>query len=59
MNMQEERRRETESDQEPPEDRPDEPGAEGGSKSPSADKLPGAPADDDAPLGDTDQHSDA
>ena len=29
------------------------------SESPSADKLPGAPADDDAPLGDTDQHSDA
>ena len=57
--MHEERRRETESDQAPPEDRPDEPGAEGGSKSPSADKLPGAPADDDAPLGDTDQHSDA
>jgi hypothetical protein len=43
----------------PPEDRPEEPGAEGGSQSPSADKLPGAPADDDAPVGDTDQHSDA
>jgi hypothetical protein len=55
--MHDERRRETESDREPPEDRPDEPGAEGGSKSPSADRLPGAPADDDAPLGDTDQHS--
>jgi hypothetical protein len=40
-----------------PEDAPDEPGAEGGSESPSADRLPGAPADDDAPLGDTDQHS--
>jgi hypothetical protein len=46
-------------DPETPEDRPDEPGAEGGSKSPSADKLPGAPADDDSPLGDTDQHSKA
>lgn len=43
-----------------PEDRPDEPGAEGGSQSDSADKLPGAPSqDDDSPLGDTDQHSSA
>lgn len=42
---------------EAPEDRPDEPGAEGGSQSEAADKLPGAPADDDSPLGDTDQHS--
>ena len=41
----------------PEEDRPGEPGAEGGSQSPAADKLPGAPADDDSPLGDTDQHS--
>ena len=41
-----------------PEDIPEEPGAEGGSESPAADKLPGAPAADDAPLGDTDQHSD-
>jgi hypothetical protein len=40
-----------------PEDIPEEPGAEGGSQSPAADKLPGAPADDDSPLGDTDQHS--
>lgn len=41
-----------------PEDRPEEPGAEGGSKSPAAHKLPGLPAsDDDSPLGDTDQHS--
>ena len=40
-----------------PEDVEDEPGAEGGSDSPSADRLPGMPADDDAPLGDTDQHS--
>jgi hypothetical protein len=41
----------------PPEDIPGEPGAEGGSDSPAADKLPGAPASDDAPVGDTDQHS--
>ncbi len=40
-----------------PEDIPEEPGAEGGSQSPAADKLPGAPADDDSPVGDTDQHS--
>jgi hypothetical protein len=42
-----------------PEDRPGEPGAEGGSDSPAADSLPGEPADDDSELGDTDQHSDA
>jgi len=43
-----------------PEDRPGEPGAGGGSASPAADRLPGAPAsDDDSPVGDTDQHSDA
>ena len=42
-----------------PEDRPDEPGAEGGSSG-SQDVPPGAPhKDDDSPLGDTDQHSDA
>jgi hypothetical protein len=40
-----------------PEDVPGEPGAEGGSDSPAADKLPGAPSDDDSPVGDTDQHS--
>ncbi|MGH2928460.1 MAG: hypothetical protein ACRDL8_09675 [Solirubrobacteraceae bacterium] len=41
-----------------PEDDPDEPGAEGGSESPTKDKLPGMPAKDDpTPLGDTDQHS--
>jgi hypothetical protein len=41
-----------------PEDQRDEPGAEGGSASPTADKLPGAPeSDDDSPLGSTDQHS--
>jgi hypothetical protein len=42
-----------------PEDRPTEPGAEGGSDSSSADRPPAAPADDDSPLGDTDQHSSA
>jgi hypothetical protein len=42
-----------------PEDLPGEPGAEGGSDSPAADRPPGAPADDDSPLGDTDQHSKA
>jgi hypothetical protein len=41
------------------EDEPDGPGAEGGSQSASKDALPAEPADDDAPLGDTDQHSDA
>ncbi|HEY2318844.1 MAG TPA: hypothetical protein VGH67_11115 [Solirubrobacteraceae bacterium] len=41
-----------------PEDRPDEPGAEGGEQSPTKDKLPGEPAKDDpTPVGDTDQHS--
>ena len=48
-----------EEQQQAPEDQPDEPGAEGGAQSPAADKLPGAPSDDDSALGDTDQHSDA
>ena len=39
-------------------DNDERPGAEGGD-SDSADRAPGAPADDDAPVGDTDQHSDA
>ncbi len=42
-----------------PEDKPGEPGAEGGSSSDAADKLPGAPSDDDSAVGDTDQHSNA
>jgi hypothetical protein len=42
-----------------PEDQPGEPGAEGGSHSDAKDKLPGAPADDDSAVGDTDQHSSA
>ena len=41
------------------EDQPGEPGAEGGSQSDAKDKLPGAPSDDDSPVGDTDQHSNA
>lgn len=51
--------RERDETEEPPENRPEEPGAEGGTDSPAADKLPGMPADDDSPVGDTDQHSDA
>jgi hypothetical protein len=43
----------------PPEDHPDEPGAEGGSPS-SEPTAPFAPdEDDDSSVGDTDQHSDA
>ena len=34
-------------------------GAEGGDESPAADAHPAQPADDDSPLGDTDQHSKA
>ena len=42
-----------------PEDRPGEPGAEGGTEG-SNDTPPPLPnEDDDSPLGDTDQHSDA
>jgi hypothetical protein len=41
-----------------PEDKPHEPGAEGGSGG-SADVPPAAPSDDDSALGDTDQHSEA
>ena len=40
-----------------PEDRPDEPGAEGGADSPAADTPPALPSEDDSELGDTDQHS--
>jgi hypothetical protein len=42
-----------------PEDMPGLPGAEGGSQSDSAHALPGMPTKDGAPLGSTDQHSDA
>jgi hypothetical protein len=44
-------------EQDAPEQETGEPGARGGSDSPSADRLPAAPSDDDTPLGDTDQHS--
>jgi hypothetical protein len=57
--MDEQAKREPTTESDAPEDKPDEPGAAGGTKSPATDKLPGAPADDDSPLGDTDQHSDA
>jgi hypothetical protein len=40
------------------EDDPNRPGAEGG-ESDATHQLPAAPADDDSPLGDTDQHSTA
>jgi hypothetical protein len=39
-------------------DDPNRPGAEGG-ESDATDQPPAAPADDDSPLGDTDQHSTA
>ncbi len=48
-----------EAHEDAPEDRPDEPGAEGGSDSPAAGRPPAAPAEDDSALGDTDQHSSA
>ncbi len=51
--------RQTDDEQETaPEDRPGEPGAEGGSQSPAADD-PVMPTDDDSALGDTDQHSES
>ena len=37
----------------------DQPGAEGGEGSDNKDTPPAIPADDDSPLGDTDQHSNA
>ena len=46
-------------EREAPEDRQDEPGAEGGTSSSAADTPPPVPdEDDDSPLGDSDQHSD-
>jgi hypothetical protein len=41
-----------------PEERDEDVGAEN-EQSEDRDALPGQPADDDAPLGDTDQHSEA
>lgn len=49
-------RQEHELDDEPTEDEADLGASDG---SPAADKPPALPADDDAALGDTDQHSDA
>lgn len=49
-------RRVNRKDAPPPDPTPG--GAEGGDQSPSADLPMGLPADDQAPLGDTDQHSD-
>lgn len=58
--MAENRNSERKRDEETPEDRPEEPGAEGGSKSPDADQMPGAPSGgSESAVGDTDQHSDA
>jgi hypothetical protein len=57
MTEHEEQRQTQPAEERAPEDLPDEPGAQGGSESPAVDKLPGVPAADDAPLGDTDQHS--
>jgi hypothetical protein len=56
-----------EREEHPPDDEPLDPDgetdadAETGApeESPAADRLPALPADDDSPLGDTDQHSDA
>ncbi|HWE14173.1 MAG TPA: hypothetical protein VG365_11700 [Solirubrobacteraceae bacterium] len=56
-----------EREEHPPDDEPLDPSgepdadAETGApeESPATDRLPALPADDDSPLGDTDQHSDA
>ena len=58
INMQHDTEKHRRSPGHQPEDDPDAPGAEGGSESPTKDKLPGMPAKDDpTPVGDTDQHS--
>jgi len=57
MQEHEERHHDNEKQKRRPEDLPGEPGAEGGSGSDAADKLPAAPSQDDSPVGDTDQHS--
>jgi hypothetical protein len=57
--MQEHEAKEDDQGPSAPEDQPEEPGAEGGSQSDAADKLPGAPSRDDSAVGDTDQHSSA
>jgi hypothetical protein len=49
-----------ESQDQPVENDPEEPGAEGGASSEDASKLPGAPTPEtESEAGDTDQHSDA
>jgi len=56
----EESRPDREDERKAPEDPRDEPGAGGGAKRPTSDKLPGMPSKDDpSPVGDTDQHSQA
>lgn len=59
IDMQPDREQKDQPDSPAPEDQPGEPGAEGGSQSDAKDKLPGAPSDDNSPVGDTDQHSNA
>lgn len=49
----------TPGDERPLENEPDQSGAEGGTDGDSKDAPPGAPGDDDSPVGDTDQHTDA
>jgi hypothetical protein len=46
-----------EAQDQPVENDPDEPGAEGGADTDDATNLPGAPTRDDSEAGDTDQHS--
>jgi hypothetical protein len=46
-----------EGQEQPVENEPEEPGAAGDAESEDASKLPGAPTESDAPVGDTDQHS--
>jgi hypothetical protein len=46
-----------ESQEQPAENEPEEPGAEGGADSEDADRLPGARTQTDVSVGDTDQHS--
>jgi hypothetical protein len=48
-----------EAQEQPAENEPSEPGAEGGASSDDAESLPGAPSDEESEAGDTDQHSDA
>jgi hypothetical protein len=59
LDVMQDERQDTPDEPTSPEDRPDEPGAEGGARSPAADTPPAAPSDDDSAVGDTDQHSDS